>query len=318
MISPFGPMRVIVNPQAGRGMVMRRWPAARQVLDQSGIDYRATITEAPGHATEAARSAVADGERFVVAVGGDGTVHEVVNGLMDAAQTSDHNAVLGVVAAGSGSDFARSFDLPADAAVAAARLLDDRLWGALDVGRVRFIAADGTERWRWFVNVAEAGLGAESLRTAVRMPRWLGSTVYRMAAAREIARHRPGPAVIELRGLAQTGDDPPELVLDGPLSMLVVANCRYFGGGMMVAPGAEPGDGMLDVQVAVATRLEAMRLMQRMATGSHVPSHSIKEFRATSIALDGPLPLAVEADGEMLGMSPATFELVPGALRLKN
>ncbi|MGI8518719.1 MAG: diacylglycerol/lipid kinase family protein [Acidimicrobiia bacterium] len=317
MISTFGPMRVIVNPKAGRGMVMKSWPAARRVLDQSGIDYRPTLTEGPGHAMEAARAAVEQGERFVVAVGGDGTVSEVVNGLMEAAGEPGEGAVLGVVAAGSGCDFARTFDLPADAAGAAARLLDDRLWGTLDVGRVSFTATDGTARSRWFVNIAEVGLGADSLRTAIRLPRWLGPAVYRLAAAREIARHRPWQAVIELRGLAAAGNHPRELVLDGPLSILVVANCRYFGGGLMVAPEAGPGDGLFDVQVAVATRPEALRLMQKMATGSHVPSDRIKEFRAASITLDGPVSMAVEADGESLGVTPATFEVVPGALRLK-
>src|SRR2546422_1492491 len=126
-------MAVIVNPRAGRGAVARGWPAARAVLEETGESYDVTVTERPGHATEAARAAIDSGGRYVVAVGGDGTVHEVVQGMMTAEGPRGEDLVLGVVAAGSGSDFVKTFGLPADPAGAARHLLGDTLWGRLDL-----------------------------------------------------------------------------------------------------------------------------------------------------------------------------------------
>lgn len=321
MTSPFGPMRVIVNPRAGRGAVERGWPAAKSVLDEAGLDYRVTITEAPGHGALAAREALERGERFVVAVGGDGTVHEVVNGLMGEDGPRNPDAVLGVVAAGSGCDFVKTFGLSQDPATAARHLLGGGLWGRIDVARVRYRTQDAGTATRWFANIAEAGLGADVVAAAARMPKWLGGKVYKLAAVKEIARHEPFKASVTMHGRKARGMkvDAPlgEISWEGELSLVVVANCQFFGGGMRVAPRAIPGDGMLDVQIATGSKGDAMKVMQKIAKGEHIPNKNIAEFLATSIALDGPQPILIEADGEVLGTTPATFDVVEGALNLK-
>ena len=112
MTSPFGPLVLIANPNAGRGTVSKALPRVERVLTDKNLAYRIVRTTHPGHATEAARQALSDGERYLVAVGGDGTVHEVVNGMVRDGGPVAADAVLGVVAAGSGCDFVRSFGLP--------------------------------------------------------------------------------------------------------------------------------------------------------------------------------------------------------------
>ena len=134
MTSPFGPLVVIANPRAGRGKLGARLPEIERILRQAGLDYRVVQTTHPGHATEAARAALHGGERYLVAAGGDGTVHEVVNGMLEDGHPIAQDAVLGVVAAGSGCDFARSFGLPGDAVGSARHLAGDRV-RRIDLGR---------------------------------------------------------------------------------------------------------------------------------------------------------------------------------------
>lgn len=321
MDSPFGPMRVIVNPRAGRGAVDRGWPAARTVLDEAGLTYEPVVTERAGHATEAARDAVRQGIRFVVAVGGDGTIHEVVNGLMGRDGPLDRELVLGVVSAGSGCDFVKTFGIPKEPAEGARHLLGDSLWGRLDVGRVTHRGRDGRETFRWFPNIAEAGLGAEVVAIASKMPKWLGGSVYRLAAARGLMRHKQAEVKVKMHGRKARGTRPDapleDLVFDGRASMIVVANCQFYGGGMRVAPRAIPSDGLLDALIFHGPKSDVMKTSPKMFKGEHVPHRNIAEYLVNSLTIEGDRPVLIEADGEVIGTTPASFSVVPEALRLK-
>jgi diacylglycerol kinase family enzyme len=166
--SPFGPLVLIANPRAGRGKVDAALPRVERVLRDEGLDYRIVRTTHPGHATEAARHALGNGERFLVAAGGDGTVHEVVNGMIRNGTPIAPDAVFGVVAAGSGCDFVRTFGLPGDAGSAARRLASGRV-RVIDVGTVT--CTDGeTTRTRYFVNIAELCRPAGSGWTPAALP----------------------------------------------------------------------------------------------------------------------------------------------------
>jgi YegS/Rv2252/BmrU family lipid kinase len=311
-----------VNPRAGRGAVERGWPAVRRVLDDGGVAYDVTVTDRPGHGTEAARAAVEDGCTFVVAVGGDGTVNEVVNGLMAEEGPRNPATVLGVVAAGSGCDFVKTFGLPQDPADAATHLLGDTLWGKIDVGRIRCTGPDGSPHTRWFANIAEAGIGAEVVDAASRMPKFLGPRVYKLAALKTIARFKPKNAAIAIHGRTTRGkhgedETLTDLTHDETFSMVVVANGQFFGGGMRVAPRAVPGDGLFDVQISHGSRGEAVKAMQKMFKGEHIPSPFIKEYLAATVAVSGPNPILIEADGEVVGTTPATFDILPDAIPMK-
>ena len=322
MPSPFGRAHIIINPRAGRGAVERGWPEVKRVLDEGGVDHDVTITEQPWHATEAARRAIDGGCTFVVAVGGDGTVHEVVNGLMDEEGPRNPATVLGVVAAGSGCDFVKTFGLPQDPAEAAGHLLGDNLWGKIDVGRIRCTGRDGAPHTRWFANIADAGIGAEIVDATTRMPKFLGASVYRLAALKGIATFKARPARIVMNGRSTAGKHREDETLsevsnDGVFSMLVVANGQFFGGGMRVAPRATPGDGLFDVQISHGPKGESVKAMQKMFKGEHLPSPFIKEFLATSVTVEGSDRILIEADGEVVGTTPATFDIVPDAVPMK-
>ena len=312
---------MIVNPAAGRGAVGRALPRIIAAVEAEELEYQVVQTDAAGHAEQLARDAVTSGCTFVVAVGGDGTVHEVVNGMMGEDGPLVPDVVLGVIPSGSGSDFVKTFGLPQIPEEAAHNLAGKTVWGALDIARVRYRTTDGNEASRWFANIAEAGIGAHVVLAAAKMPRWLGGRAYRLAALRALIGYRPQAAHLEFNGRKGRGvrpDTPLEAgTHSGTVTMVVIANGQFYGGGLRVAPRAIPSDGMLDVLVGEGTKSEALRALKKMPMGLHVPSKQFTEYLVDRVTLDGPEPLLIEADGEVLGTTPARFDLVRAAIRLK-
>ena len=308
MTSPFGPLVVIANPRAGRGKVDAVLPQVERVLRDAGLGYRIVRTTHPGHATQAARDALLGGERYLVAVGGDGTVHEVVNGMISGGQPVAPDAVLGVVAAGSGCDFVRSFGLPGDAARAARQLVGDQV-RSIDVGTVTCADGDAT-RTRYFVNIAEAGLGGAVVARAAGLKgfgRFLGGTRYAAGFWLTLPGFRPAAVQLDADGQA----------FGWRAFNVVVANCRFYGGGMQISPKSDPGDCLLDVLVMTGPKSDAFTTLPKVYSGTHLPHRNIAELRAGRILLDADRPLLVEADGEMLGTTPASFGIIPSGVRLK-
>jgi diacylglycerol kinase (ATP) len=274
-------------------------------LTERDLDFDLKHTEGPGHATELARSAVAEGKKLIVAVGGDGTIHEVVNGLMAGAGDGPRDVALGVVAAGTGSDFIRTFGIPAMPAHAVAHL-DGSESFPIDLGKITF-QRDGQTETRYFANVAEAGLGATVARRAAHMPGWLGPMIYFAAFWTTIFRAPIVNVSVDLVDRTYVGE----------MMNLVVANGQFYGGGMKVAPRAAPTDGLLDFQIQHTSKREAIALIPRIFSGSHVPHKEIDEAKRVRASITSEVPLPIEADGEALGQTPATFEVVRDAIRLK-
>jgi diacylglycerol kinase (ATP) len=302
MTSPFGPLVLIANPNAGRGTVDKALPRIESVLKQANLGYRIVRTTHPGHATEAARLALRDGERYLVAVGGDGTVHEVVNGMISGGGPVAADAVLGVVAAGSGCDFVRSFGLPPDAEQAAARLAGDRV-RPIDVGTVT--CADGNTRC--FVNIAEVGLGAAVVAKAAGLGRFLGGARYAAGFWLTLPRFRPAAVRLDANGQYRAWR----------AFNVVVANCRFYGGGMQISPNSDPGDCLLDVLVMTGPKSDSFTTLPKVYKGAHLPHRNIAELRAAQLSIEAEPYFQVEADGELLGTTPASFGIIPGAIRLK-
>ncbi|HWH33735.1 MAG TPA: diacylglycerol kinase family protein [Acidimicrobiales bacterium] len=301
------PALVIGNPRAGRGRVVRHWDGLLARLVAAGFEPAGRLTERPGHAVELAAEAATRGWPLVVAAGGDGTVHEVVNGLLTHGSASPPDTVpaLGLVPAGSGCDYARTFGVPpgVDGAVA-------HLAGAgprpVDVGEVHCEGAAGPHVRR-FVNIAEVGIGADVAERAARLPRALGPGRYALALALTLPGQRPVAAEVEI-----DGD-----VVPGPLANLVVALGRYFGGGMHIAPGADPSRGHFEVQVQSGSKLDYARALPRVFRGTHLPHPRVHEARARSVTVTCDPPARLEADGEVLGTTPARFTLLPRALAVR-
>ena len=304
MTSAYGPMVLICNVRSGKGGVAKVLPEVVAALEERGLEHEVRLTERPGHAIELARQASHDGKRFLVAVGGDGTIHEVVNGMIEDDAPIVEEPVLGVVAAGTGSDFIKTFGLPAAPGVAVSHLDGDDSF-AIDIGKVVY-QDDGREVIRYFPNIAEVGIGADVVARAQRLPRWLGPTVYLAAFWLVMRKHK----------IAQVKVDLVDRTYEGPANNIVVANCQFFGGGMKIAPKAAPTDGLLDIQVEHARKREAISIMPKIFKGEHLPHPDIEEFKRVRCSVESNRPLLIEADGEVLGHTPARFEVLRDLIRL--
>lgn len=316
MTNPFGPVRLIANPRAGRGAGAAALATLTAGLAEQGVAFEVVRTTDAGHATQAARDALDEGVRYLAAVGGDGTVHEVVNGMVewgagpDGASSEprpvDADAVLAVVSAGSGCDFARTFGLDRKPELLARRMATDKVM-PIDLGVARFVGHDGQPQQRVFANIAEVGYGAEVVRLAARFPRFIGRVRYLLAAWGAIAALERQETVVTIGKEEQT-----LAVVE-----LVVANGQFFGGGMKVAPRALPDDNRFNVQVFTGRRNQVFLLTSKMFRGEHIPHPEIIERMAPSVELAPATALRVEADGELLGTTPARFSLLHKAVRLK-
>ncbi len=308
MTSPFGTMLLIANPTAGRGRdnVLRR---LQSELGARGLVTEAVVTEGPGHASTLAREAVTDrGLRYVVAVGGDGTVHEVVNGLIDAetGEARGEDVVFGAVPAGTGCDFLRTFGLDRSPEKLAGHFEGESVF-PVDVGRVRLRDRDGGESVHLFANIAEVGYGAVVTDKANHLPKSLGKLRYLLAIFSVLRSFERVQSTIEVSHTTVADD----------VSMLVVANGQFFGGNMKVAPRALPDDGLFNVQVWRGKPSDAFTMTPKIRKGEHLPHEDIREYQSPTVRIEPVTPMLIEADGEVLGTTPATFDLLPKALKLK-
>jgi diacylglycerol kinase (ATP) len=303
--SPFGRLVIIANPASGRGRSEVKLRGIETALRDWGLDYQILLTTGPGHAAQAAAAALRDGDRFLVAAGGDGTVHEVVNGMFAGDQPSAPDAVLGVLATGSGCDFVKSFGIPGDAVKAARHLTGDAV-RTIDVGKVTVTDGAATTV-KYFSNIAEAGLGGAVVARASRPPAALARARYFFEFWLTLPRFRPATVRLDADGQS----------FEWLAYNVVVANCRFYGGGMQISPKSEPDDGKLDVLVMTGPKSDAYTTLPRVYRGTHLPHRNIAELRASRVTVETDVPYPIEADGEVLGTTPATFEVIPRALRLK-
>jgi len=296
---------VIGNPDAGRGRLSKDWETVLSRMREEGLEVTGRLTEARDHAVDLARQARAEGFELVVAVGGDGTVHEVVNGLL-AEGTGAGIPVLGIVGGGSGCDYAKTFEIPEETAGAIRLLASEVPPRAVDVGEIQFSTGSGEAR-RFFANISGIGIGAEVVQRAAQLPRALRGGVYFASFVLTLPRFKRRQARIEL------DDD----TYKGPLTNLVVANAQVFGGGMRVAPAADPSDGAFDLQIQFGSKTDYARGITKVYKGKHIPHPRIIEAQSSRVRVECDPPAMVEADGEVLGWTPALYSILPKALRLK-
>ncbi|HEV7466529.1 MAG TPA: diacylglycerol kinase family protein [Candidatus Dormibacteraeota bacterium] len=296
----------VVNPASGAGRTGRSWPEMRRVLSAAGVEVEERLTTAPREATELTRAALLEGCERVVAVGGDGTLNEVVNGFLAADGSAlAPGAVLGLLPSGTGGDFRRSAGIPT-AAAAAAAVLAAGATRLVDAGR---ITLDGAEP-RHFINIADAGLGGEVVARVNRGSKRAGGTAtFLWHSLASLLSYRPRAARVEIDGAAE----------EGRYQNVVVANGRYFGGGMCVAPGADLADGLFDVVLfGDLPRMRSLTGIRRIYAGTHIGQPGIRLLRGRRVRvvpLEQPA-LCFEMEGEEVGPAPATVEILPAAIRL--
>ena len=295
-----------MNPASDGGATARAWPAIAAEARAQGLEVDVRLTEAAGHAVELTREALTAGEELIVAVGGDGTVNEVVNGFGRADGTVADGAALGVVERGTGADFIRTHRIPKRAREAVAVVAAGRT-RSIDLGRVTSTGPTGAVP-RLYANVASCGLTGDVARRANAADKRIGGTPgFLLALVAAFARWRNVPFEVEVDAERRS------LVAND----VICANGRWFGGAIKIAPEADPADGLLDVLVVGDVgKLDLALNIHRLYLGTLARNPHVEVLRGRRVHVRTAVPLPVEADGETPGTTPVTFEAVPRALRL--
>lgn len=299
----------IVNPAAGHGRAGGRWDKARALAKNLYPDMELVRTERPGHGRELARQAVSDGIELVTAVGGDGTLGEVVDGYLAVPEAVRRNSTLATFPAGSGCDFAGHMGVPREPE-AWARFLAGGARRRLDAGRATFRAADGAPRSRHFLNVAALGLPGEVAVTMARRGKPLGGTLsYLLEGVLAVATAKARRMRLTVDGVTE---DP------ASYHLVAAANTSTFGGGMRLAPQADAEDGLLDLlTISDMTRAALLGLLPRAYSGGHVgrPGVVLRRARRVEIHSEETLPLNIDGDAD--GFAPVVFEALPKAIAFR-
>jgi len=302
---------VIVNPESNRGRTRKRWGDIREAMKNFIREYKYEFTEKPCHATEITRQVIKEGTELVIGVGGDGTMNEIANGFFEDRQIINPEATLGIVPAGTGCDLTKSLNIPRGLGNAL-KVITEAPPVRMDVGRVRFKNHEGLDDERFFLNVADFGLGGEVVRRVNqrRLERRASSYVRCLVTA--MLQYRSKKVRIRVDG----EDIPRDEYLIG-----AVANGRIFGKGMKIAPEARLDDGLFDsVLVRSLNFFEFCLHGWKLFNGSHLSHPKISLIRGRKVEAypEDDEEVLLELDGEQLGRLPATFEILPRNLAIKG
>ena len=300
--------KVIVNPSAGGYSVRREWTRIRKQLQSLGLSFDYEHSEGVGHAIKIAKEAVDAGYRYLIAVGGDGTINEVANGIL--CSTGSASTILGVVNAGTACSFTRSIGIPPDY-VSACSLLVGQGRRLVDIG-VAECRSEGQSLQRFFVNEADVGFGAEIVEASKAIPRHFGRSInyapFALAAVRWLFSYKNKRLILRVNNGAETMY---------PCTMVVIANGSYFGGGMRIAPQAKPDDGLLDmIIIGDVEKSELVKIWLMSYKGTHITHNSVTVKRATNVTIQSSERVLVETDGELIGECPVSFRIIPSALTI--
>ncbi|MBN2114347.1 MAG: diacylglycerol kinase family lipid kinase [Acidimicrobiia bacterium] len=288
---------VVVNPAAGS---REPWEQrVRTCLREVGLEAEIRASESAGHLRALVAEGIGAGARRFVAVGGDGTVSLVADALL--ATPWREPPTLGILPAGSGCDFARTFGIPQDLEAAARHLTGEATF-TVDVG-----VAEGAWGVRRFLNVLDIGVIAATVRTAERATRHLGRFRYKAAFWATLPLFRTTRLTLEMD----------RRTFEGKANTVVLANGQYFGFNMNVAPRASPADGLLDVQVYTGPKTSALVLLPKVSRGRHLAHPLVTRFRSGRVAVATARPWPIEVDGDYLGETPVRVHLEPKALQVK-
>jgi diacylglycerol kinase (ATP) len=300
--------KAIVNPAAGGHSIKREWPQISKNLIERGLLFDCEYTEGIGHAIELAKAAADTDYRYIIAVGGDGTINEVVNGILNSDGAND--VILGVVSAGTTCSFARSIGIPPNP-FTSSNLLTSQKRRTIDVGMIKYIRK-GQQLRRFFVNEADVGFGATVVEASKKIPSYLGRKInylpYFLGGFGSLLNYKNKRITIRVEEEAE------EVCI---CAMVVIANGTYYGGGMCLAPDAKPDDGLLDMVIfGDMGKSELMQVWPMTYKGRHVSHNKVRLRKISNVAFHCSEQILVEADGELLGEGPVSFSVVPSALNI--
>jgi diacylglycerol kinase (ATP) len=306
-----GATHLIINPSSSGGKTRRRLEGIRrQLATKLGGEPALCITTRPGEATDLARRAIADGSELILVAGGDGTVHEVVNGFSIDGRSFGAPCSLGIIGSGTAQDAVRSFGLPSQT-VQQIEVATGPHSRNVDIGVARFSDGAGGFSQQFFLNECQQGIAAVVVQRFQDQHKWLGGFLgFGLTAVSTAARHREQVMTVEVDG---------KQVASAPLLGVVVANGGFAGGGMNFAPRARVDDGLFDI-VLIHKQNIPSRLVNfpRIYFGTHVRLDWISYYQGSSVRISSEERVPVESDGEFLGYLPCEIAIRPGALRLKS
>jgi len=308
----FQKTQVIVNPESNKGKTRKRWEIIKEALKSFLKEFKYEFTEKPLQATEISRVAIKEGSELIIGVGGDGTMNEIANGFFENKNIINPKTALGIVPSGTGCDFTRSLNIPQDLKNAL-RVITQARSSLIDVGRVRYRNKLDKEEERYFLNIADFGIGGEVVRKVNEMRMKRKASSYLRCLASTIMKYKNKRLRIRI--------DNKEIPVDEYL-IGAIANGKIFGKGMKIAPKAEIDDGLFDFVLVKGMKfLEFCRHCWKIFLGTHLSHPKISLLRGQKIEA---IPeneeddILLEFDGEQLGSLPAFFEIVPRYLLIKT
>ncbi len=303
---------MVVNPKAGGGRAGRKVGAISAALRRHGLQHDVVQTRGPGDAARCLKEAHAEGIDCVALVGGDGTFNEACQAYLGSDGKAQPGPELALIPSGTGGDFRKTFGLPDDVDEAAERIAQSKP-RPLDLGILDVTAHDGARETKAFVNITSFGIGGLTDRIVNSSPKWMGGrAAFFLGTLRAMIAYRDVPTRIVVDG---------EPWLEVPIFNVAVANGRFFGGGMMIAPDADPADGKFDV-VALASmpRAKVIALSSKIYGGNHITSPGVSITRGARVeaepVVDGDEVL-IDMDGETPGRLPLIATVAPAAIQLR-
>jgi diacylglycerol kinase (ATP) len=299
---------MIVNPNAGVKKGTKDWPKILRLLREEKVDFDFHLTTSRGHAIQIAADAIVKGCRNICVVGGDGTLNEVLNGMMNQHDVPCSEITLGMIPVGTGNDWCRMFNVPFDY-LKAIRILERKKTFLQDAGKVTYYHKDEQVK-RYFMNVA--GMGYDALvakKTNMLKEKGSGGPLtYMYFVFASLFQYKFIEAVIEVDGRA---------VFKGEIFSMNVGICKYNGGGMMQVPFAVPDDGLLDVTLIKKTsKWMVVRYARKLFDGSLVDLPIVVTFKGENIRIRSTGKVFLETDGESLGHTPFTFEILQRCIKI--
>jgi YegS/Rv2252/BmrU family lipid kinase len=305
-------VRVILNPSAGAGSALDKVAEIGEALRRYDLRHEIVLTRRRGHAAELARAAQAEGIDVVAVVGGDGTLNEVVQAYVDGSGNARRGPDLAVIPSGTGGDFRKTLGLSGalDEAIGRIRHGTPR---PIDLGLLRLTDPQGREAMHAFVNIASFGIGGQVDAIVNGSPKWLGGkAAFFVGTLRAMATYKNAPVRVKVDGVPW---------YEGPIFNVAVANGRFFGGGMMIAPHADPSDGRFEVVcIGDLPRPEVVKLSGKIYKGAHLAAHGVKVTHGSRVEAEPMHPWAsvlLDVDGEQPGKLPVKMTMLKGALTFR-
>mgnify|MGYP006283932381 CR=1 FL=1 len=291
----------VINPVSANGRTAKIWPEYREVLQKKGYQIDSVMTNYPGHATQIVREAIREGYEFIMSVGGDGTVNEVVNGFFCGQRLINPEAKLIVFSQGTGSDFIKSLGL-SNGLNPLLRVLERGEVNLIDLGLITYVTNQGSKNTRYFINLTDAGIGGATVDRVNKSSKFYGGFLTYLIGA--------------LKTLIKYDNKRFRLYIDGKkkkeeiINSIMIANGNYFAGGMKIAPGADLVDGLFNIIVlGDLSKLEIVTNLYRAYKGTHLSHPKISVFQGKKIRIESDQEVLLNVDGESLGRLPAEFEM---------